>query len=210
MIGVVLRRNGRTWTRAGPSARAAGRRACRDGPRARARRPVLASAVLACTNVGGSSESVVWMLAFWLARCWNTALLETTNAEIEESRLLSSVDRSWKLWITRRRFAWRWDSRLVILATSRAVGSKRLKVAESAAWLPFSPCAPPASRRRRYARVSPSSDARISSGLMSGSVFWIGTVEPLFSLPAVGDPGDSSMIMSLRPVFGRRSMLALR
>ncbi len=45
---------------------------------------------------------------------------------------------------------------------------------------------------------------------MSGSVFWIGTVEPLGSFPAIGLPGDSSMIMSFRPVLGRSSMLAFR
>src|SRR2546429_9780579 len=139
MIGVVVLRNGRTCTRAGPSARAAGRSAERLGPSAFASRPVLASAEFAWTSVGGNSCSVDWMLASWLARCWNTALLETTNAEIEESRVLSSVDSSWKLWITRRRFDWRWDSSVVIWATSRAVGWKRFNVAGRLAVFTFKP-----------------------------------------------------------------------
>ncbi len=109
----------------------------------------MASAAFAWSSVGGSSCSVAWMFASWLAKCWNTALLETTNAEIEASRVLSSVDSSWKLWITRRRFLWRWDSSVVILATSRAVGSKRLNVAARFDVFPFSPWAAPASRTRR-------------------------------------------------------------
>ena len=70
------------------------------------------------------------------------------------------------------------------------VGSNRSSTwASSSPPLSFRPWPAPLTSKFRYARVSASSEERISSTLMSGSVFATGIVNPGLAIGARFDPG---------------------
>ena len=58
--------------------------------------------------------------------------------------------------------------------------------------------------------MSASSEARISSTLMSGAVFATGSIPPFGTAPESAVPGSSDRYMSFSGVRGRSSTVALR
>ena len=95
-------------------------------------------------------------------------------------------------------------------ARSRWVGSKRLSTARRSLPRPLSPSPAPWSKSLMYWRVSVSSADRNSSGFTSGSVLEIGSLKSSSASGASGEPGFSSMNMSLSAVRGRSRAVASR
>jgi hypothetical protein len=140
-----------------------------------------------------------------LANAPSDAAEESTNSAI---RLLASASlTSLKLVIERLMFSRRSASAPPIRFRSRASGSKRRRPAESSSPRPPRPLPAAWSRSWRYARVSPSSVSRISSGCTFGSVCETGIVVPS-STGSPSVPGSSETVMSWRPVRGRSSIVA--
>ena len=136
MIGVVVRRNGRTLRWVGPSARAVGRSASSVGPSSSASRSALPSVVCVICSEDGSSRSVSRRAASWLAKLAKTALESATKSATTSSLSPSSSVISEKLWIARLMFAERSARASLTRRESFAVGSIRRIVLPSARPLP--------------------------------------------------------------------------
>ena len=109
-----------------------------------------------------------------------------------------------------REVRWRLASRPLILARSRAVGSKRRKVAERFLPLPRRPCpAPPEQQPQVVARVAVERRQDLV-GVDVGQRVLDRDRRVLLHAAGRREPGVSSRIMSLRPVFGRSSIDASR
>ena len=195
---------------AGPSARAPGpqrlrasgrarRRASRPCP-ARSASPSAPTAAPAASRAGSRPGSRATRTPRWSSPRTRRAGRPCRRARRRRARSCGSP---------RLMFSRRVASCSAIARVSRA---SRLEAADRVRQLAPVAAQRPARRRRAAAagsvRVSPSSTARISSRLTSGSVWPIGIRWPSSSSPASFVPGVSSATMSFRPVLGRSSTLA--